>query len=299
MNYLSLQYFLSLAYHLNFSKAAAALHISQPGLSRQISILEKELNVKLLKRSTRKVSLTREGEFLYQQLAPPFNSIQNSVNELRQNGAAAQMTIKIATVPSAASHIVPFLLKELKTRFPKLSFFIKETTSVHAAKLVQNGEYHLAFIRTPIDIKETIQPPLQWKEFKRSQIKLAVSSTHPYASFGSVALESCAEETFFHFDPEHSPALYSLVEHACLSAGFVPKTIGAGPEILTLANLMKENIGITILPEDMIELLDDRNIVGLDLKDIHLFSSISLIWHKENERQVTEEALSILEMVEV
>ncbi|GGF20215.1 LysR family transcriptional regulator [Halobacillus andaensis] len=299
MNYLSLHYFLSIAYHLNFSKAAEALHISQPGLSQQIAILEKELDVKLLKRSTRQVSLTEEGEFLYQQLTPSFESIQNSVNELKQIGATAHMTIKIATVPSAASHIVPNLLKELKRRYPKISFFIKETTSVHAVKLVHSGEYHLAFIRTPIDVKRTIRSPLQWKEFKRHELKLAVSSKHPSALNSTVNLEDFAEELFFHFDPDHSPALYSLVEHACLSAGFVPKTVGTGPEILTIANLIKEDIGITLLPEDMIELMNDRDVIGLDLKDIHLFSSLSLIWHEENYRQITEAAVSILDMVEV
>lgn len=60
-----IRYFVMLAELLNFSKTARALYITQPTLSQQISELEKELGVKLLDRSRRKVALTKEGEFFY------------------------------------------------------------------------------------------------------------------------------------------------------------------------------------------------------------------------------------------
>jgi DNA-binding transcriptional LysR family regulator len=295
VNYLSLYYFLEIASSLNFSQAAKKLHISQPGLSQQITALEKELDVKLFSRSTRKVSLTEEGEYLYKNLLPSFQNIENCVNALKQVGVAPQTTVKIATVPSAASHLVPKLIKELKNEFPSINFFIKETTSVNAKDLVSKGEYHLAFIRTPMDIKETIQAPLKSLEFKKYPIKAAVSHSHPSAFKESVHLNEFMNETFLHYDPEHSPSLYFLLEHACLTAGFIPKTVGTGPELFTIANLISNDVGITLMPEDMIALLYAYDIKGVALTNLNLYSSLSVVWSDMNAKAIIGRAINILE----
>lgn len=82
MNLLGFRYFLEVARTLNFSEASRHLHVSQPGLSQQISSLEKELGFKLLKRTTRRVTLTDEGAFLYENLKPSFNKIENTIEEI-------------------------------------------------------------------------------------------------------------------------------------------------------------------------------------------------------------------------
>jgi len=296
-NYLSLRYFIEVAMHLNFSHAAQKLHISQPGLSQQITALEKELGVKLLNRSTRTVSLTPEGEYLFKNLLPAFENIERTITDLKEERAVPKTSIRIATVPSAASNKVPFLLKKLKERHPHIEFYIKETTSVHAIELVQKNEYDLAFIRTPIDLKHTIQKPLEWMEFAKHPLQAVISCEHPAADKDEIDLYELKNETFLHYDAKHSPSLYFLLEHACLTAGFIPKTIGAGPEILTIANLISHGIGITLLPQDMLQLLHCYQIKAISLKNLTLLSSISVIWNNANMPGIVEDALSILQQL--
>jgi LysR family transcriptional regulator, benzoate and cis,cis-muconate-responsive activator of ben and cat genes len=295
-NYLSLRYFLEIASLLNFSHAAQKLHISQPGLSKQITVLEKELGVKLLNRSTRNVTLTAEGEYLYKSLSPSFENIENTIQELKQAGAVPQTKIRIAAVPSAASSIVPFLIKRLKEQHPAMEFFIKETTSVQAIELVQKNEYHLALVRSPIDHMQSIQPPLKWIEFAQHPLQAVLSSEHPLAGEAEIDLQNLKNETFLHYDPKHSPSLFYLLERACLTAGFIPKTIGAGPEILTIANLISNGIGITLMPTDMLDLLNSYKIKAVALKNLSLFSSISAVWKDVDVPVITEDALSILRL---
>jgi len=286
---------LDIASSLNFSQSAKKLHISQPGLSQQITGLEKELNLKLFNRSTRKVTLTEEGKYLYESLLPPFKTIENTVKELKQLGVAPETTVRIATVPSAASHLVPTLIKELKREFPTINFFIKETTSVNAIELVNKGEYHLAFIRTPIDSKQTIRAPLKSMEFRKYPLQVAISRSHPCASKESINLKEFMNETFLHYDSELSPSLYFLLEHACLTAGFIPKTIGTGPEIFTIANLISNDIGITLMPEDMIALLSAYNVKGLTINNNNLYSSLSVVWSETNSKAIIGRAIHILD----
>ena len=293
-NYLSLRYFMEIAHCLNFSQAAQKLHISQPGLSQQITVLEKELGQKLLHRSTRNVTLTEEGEYLYRNLLPSFENIDRTIAELKEAGRVPRSAIRIAAVPSAASNMVPMLIKRLNDIHPGIEFYIKETTSVHAVELVQKGEYHLAFIRTPIDTKLSLPKPLKWMEFEKHPLEIAVSLRHWAAAESEIELYALRNETFLHYDPKMSPALYYLLEHACLTAGFIPRTIGSGPEILTIANLIASGIGITLLPRDMIRLLSAYEIRGIAIKEVSLSSSISVVWTPVNVAAIPEDALQIL-----
>lgn len=294
-NYLSLRYFLELAHCLNFSQAAQKLHISQPGLSQQISALEKELGIQLVYRSTRNVTLTEEGEYLYRHLLPSFENIEGTVNDLKAKGAVPQTIIRIATVPSAASNMVPYLIKKLREKHASIEFYIKETTSANGIELVEKSEYHLAFVRTPIDIKQAIQKPLKWMEFYRYPLQVALSCGHPASGLPSVDLHDMKNETYLHYDPKHSPSLYYLLEHACLTAGFIPKTIGAGPEILTMANLIAQDIGITLMPRDMLQLLGSYKVKGVDIQNMSLYSSISVVWNAMHVPLIADDALRILE----
>lgn len=293
-NYLSLRYFVEIAHCLNFSHAARKLHISQPGLSQQMTALEKELGHPLLIRSTRHVTLTEEGEYLYRNLLPSFENIDRTLADLREQGSVPQSIIRIAAIPSAASSIVPRLIKQLKEKQPSIEFFLKETTSGQSTELVHNSEYHLAFIRTPIDLKQSLPKPLQWMEFAKEPLQIAVSSGHWAADHSEIHLSELKNETFLHYDPKSSPSLYYLLEHACLNAGFMPKTIGAGPEILTRANLIASGIGITLLPRDMIELLKPYEIRGIDIVGTTMSSSISVVWNMMNVPVILEDALKIL-----
>lgn len=280
MNLLSFRYFLEVSRHLNFSKASEILHISQSGLSQQITSLEKELNFKLFDRTTRKVELTAEGEYLYKKLSPLFKDIENTVSELTNKQAIPETTIKIATVPSAASNYLPKILSLLHQDMPEIEFSLYETTSMQAIELLNQKKCHLAFIRTPIDTEKMKNQELNMLEFSRTPIQLVVAKDHPITQNESVDLYDLRNENFIHYDSNNSPSLYYLLQRACLTAGFVPKTFCVGPEMLTIANLVSYRLGVTIMPKDMIQLIKSSNITAIDLKNEHhhLQSSISVYW---------------------
>jgi len=294
-NYLSLRYFLEIAHYLNFSHAAEKLYVSQPGLSQQIKTLEQELGIKLFIRSTRNVTLTEEGEYFYRNLLPLFENIDSIIMELKEVGMVPKKTIRIATIPSAASYLVPILIKRLQEKYPDISFCIKETTSINCIELVQKSEYHLAFIRVPIGNKVVTQRPLRCLELKKYPLQVAVSSQHQAAQKQEIDLRELKDEKFLHYDPKQAPSLYYLLELACFIAGFIPKTIGAGPELLTRANLISNGIGISLMSQDMLNLLVPFNIKGINLKNIPLTSSISVIWNNMNVTAIIEDAIDILE----
>ncbi|CEH29170.1 LysR family transcriptional regulator [Aneurinibacillus migulanus] len=277
MNLLSLRYFIEIAKTLNFTQASKNLHVSQPALSQQIHLLEEQLQVKLLHRTTRKVNLTEEGEYLFEKLALSFEQIENTVTSIME-AKTLPTVMKIATIPSAACFYLPKVLRNLYNSLPDMEFSIKETTSAHVIELIKNKEYHIGFIRTPIDFHVVSKEEIQYMEFKKFPIKLVVSSEHHLAVREKVKLKEISKDFFLHYDPIQSPALYQLVNNACKKAGFKPRTICTGSELLTISNLLSSNVGVTMMPVDMFELIKSPHIKALEIEDIYIESSISLIW---------------------
>lgn len=298
MNLLSLRYFLEVAQCLNFSHAAENLHISQPGLSQQITLLEQNIGFKLLKRTTRNVTLTEEGEYLYKNLVHSFENIDNVLNELQELKAIPQKTIKIATVPSAASKLLPELLSNMKKKFPGIEFYIKETTSMQAIEMVKKKECNIALIRTPVDPRKILDEQLNLVEFSRHPLQLVVSTNHRLASKQVLDLSELKHESFLHFDEKQSPSLYLLLEQVCLSAGFIPKVLAIGPELLTIANFIAKGIGVTVMPSDMVNLLPSHQIKAINLNDQNFYSSISAVWDNSNKVSlITQYAIEQLEKI--
>lgn len=85
MNLIQIEYFVEVARLLSFTKAAEMLHISQPALSKQIMLLEKELGVKLMDRDQRGVKLTLSGKVLLEECEKLQNHVENMVRKVQSS----------------------------------------------------------------------------------------------------------------------------------------------------------------------------------------------------------------------
>lgn len=278
MNYNSLRYFIEVAETLSFTEASKNLFVSQPGISQQIHLLETQLGVKLLNRTTRNVTLTEEGKYLYNKTFPSLNEIKGTMDQITE-GVNFPSVIKIATIPSAASLFLPNILEELHEAHPKIEFDIRETTSNEVVKLIKNHSSHLGFIRSSKHTPNLFSESLSRTEFSRSKVKALVSSKHRLAHLDSIHLSELKDDFFLHYNKNTSASLYHLLEEACMRAGFSPKIISSGSELLTVSNLISHNIGVTLIPSDMVDLIVSPNIKVLDLDEVNLESSIMAIWH--------------------
>src|SRR5258706_9339687 len=97
-----LRYFIAVAERLHFGRAAAALHISQPPLSRAIRALEAQLGVTLLARSRRRVELTPEGARFLEEARRIAGQLERAVSELRAIGSGERGRLLIRVLSPAA-----------------------------------------------------------------------------------------------------------------------------------------------------------------------------------------------------
>ena len=115
-----LQYFVAVARERNFTRAAEQLHIAQPALSRQVRLLEQELGVELLHRTTHAFELTEAGAFLLERGPAVLAAAEELWRSARTYGSGERGSVVIAYGASASYETAPKLLEALASRHPEV-----------------------------------------------------------------------------------------------------------------------------------------------------------------------------------
>lgn len=107
MDIKQLTYFLTIAEEKSITKASEKLHIAQPHLSQQLKLLEEELNVKLIERTTRKFQVTDAGKRLWHRSKQIIELMESTVKELKDFNEGMEGTLSIGTISSAGDILLP------------------------------------------------------------------------------------------------------------------------------------------------------------------------------------------------
>ena len=144
------RYFIAVAEHLNFSKAALQLHIAQPPLSRQIRQLEDEIGVALFVRNKRRVELTQEGHAFLEEARKLIVQAGHATEAARhaQKGESGAVRIGVA---SGLGGVVSRVVAEHSKRFPAIDIACKDIFSAFQNEALCRREIDVGFLRPPVD----------------------------------------------------------------------------------------------------------------------------------------------------
>jgi len=138
----------------SFTRASAFLHISQPALSRQIRLLEEEVDVKLFLRSGHGVVLTEQGQTLLEHCVGflnQFDSLRNAFNDYGLNGSAEAGHVTIGLPVPATRFIGQRMLNDLKVHHPGISLKIAEGFNPLIHEWLLSGSIDLAILYGPLE----------------------------------------------------------------------------------------------------------------------------------------------------
>jgi DNA-binding transcriptional LysR family regulator len=190
-----LRYFVAVAEHLHFGRAAEALHIAQPVLSRQIKVLEDDLKALLFVRDKRATELTPAGAQLLAEARP-----------LLANAAALRRRVtRVARGP--ATFVVGFMpglivtapIRALVSRHPELTVEVIRTTWTDQTDVIHDGRADVSFVRLPID-----QQGLTIQQLHTEARVAALPADHRLAGKGTISIADFADEHLLQ-DPNAVP----------------------------------------------------------------------------------------------
>ncbi|PJZ64700.1 LysR family transcriptional regulator [Leptospira wolffii] len=195
MEFRQIRYFLEIAEAGTFQRAAGRLGLTQPALSRQISLLETELGIQVLERGGREVRLTPQGE-IFQGYAKRMRSLWEEM----QTGLSADPQLgghfSISTGGTVSAWILPSILKKVLHRRPNLSLSVREGDALETKEALLEGEVDLGILTGPIS-----EPGLISKEFLSDRIHPVASKEHPIFLKKKIRMEDLLKESFVLFHP--------------------------------------------------------------------------------------------------
>ena len=246
-----IQYVVTLAETLNFSKAAKALFISQPALSQSIRRLEDELGVTLFSRRNNAVELTRAGELFLEdgqkilQLSSHLKRQMEDIQKLKQG----KLCIGITSL--FGRFYFPKIYQVFRKLYPGVEILISEDTSENLAALILRGKIEFAILPLPL-----LSESLAYEPIVEEETLLAVPPGHPInrhmpeppqGEFNSVDIGQFQNDDFIMLYP--GQRIRTLCIHACREAGFEPHIVFETRNTDTVCGLVSAGMGVGFIPE--------------------------------------------------
>src|SRR6185312_592863 len=144
-----LRYFIAAAEEENVSRAALKLHVSQPGISRQIKDLEDEIGFQLFERSAKSLKLTEAGKIFLAEAKTILQRADDAVKNARAVDAGAGGELHVGYAPSLTVKILPQALRAFQMEFPKVRVSLHDLSTEEMLSKLRAGKLHLALTVQP------------------------------------------------------------------------------------------------------------------------------------------------------
>lgn len=241
-----LHYFLAVAEELHFGRAAERLHIAQPGLSHQIKQFEQTLGVQLLERTRRRVELTEAGQVLLEEGRRALGHLDRALDLTRRTGRGKVGRLTLASIGSAAYHVLPPLIRAYREQYPDVNLVLREMSTPLQAEAIRTGEIDVGFLRIPADIDG-----LSHHIIREESMAVFLPEGHTLAAADTLTLDMLAGEPLIVFPASPRPSWADFVITACRDAGFEPTIAQEAMESVTVVSLVAAGFGVALVPEGL------------------------------------------------
>jgi DNA-binding transcriptional LysR family regulator len=286
------RYFVNVAEELHFGRAARRLGISQPPLSQQIRLLEEELGVALLERTSRRVALTEAGRLFLVEAKKTLEQAAHAVSIARGVGTGEFGEINVGFASSVPfTTVVAQALSGFRESYPGVRLNLTEMSRLAQIEGLAAEQIDIGFIR---DIDPPVVPDGLEAIFLMSEpLLVAMLASHPLADAPTdPTVNSLRNEDFILYRNDFGAGFNSHLTRLCALAGFVPKVVQEVTGPFTLLGLVSAGLGITIVTPTL-GALHPANMVFRPLVDPQAISTLWMI----RRRGVSKAATHFAELV--
>lgn len=265
-----LQYFIAVTEQMNFSKAAEKLHISQPSLSNAIKKLEQEIGSPLLKRNTRNLQLTEAGELLYERAKVILKNMEVLKIEMDEVIVHGTSEVTIGVMESI-KHWLPKVIANYKKDYPQMMIHLVDILgSKRVKKSLKSYKTHVIITNQRMDDDE-----LEVQSLYEERLVAVLPLNHPLAEKDRLTFADLCNEPFIISTEGFQTRLdiLSAFEQANVKMNIQYEI----ERFETAVSLVRENLGITILPENYLQGPTAKTIVQKEIDGPNLRRNVYLV----------------------
>lgn len=290
------QYFIKIVEEGSFTAASEKLFIAQSALSRQIKLLEEEIDFQLFDRTDKKIKLTTAGEVFYKKIKDNMHYLNEIIGVSKNIAEGKNRQIKIAHSSSIIMDDKKVqILKEISLT-QEINFEVNTLSSEHQILALMSGEIDIGLIRPPV--RHTLDE-INVVKLYEEPLMVAVHVDHAkFANKQEIQVKDLKDEYFVSTPHSKRGGLSYLVSNLCVGAGFWPKAATIQSRKLSQLQLVAENLGISIVPQEFEEILP-KNVKLIPLENKNLLSEVVLAYRTNQSDLIQPYVEQIYQLLQV
>ena len=272
-----LRYFIAVAEELNFTRAAARLHIAQPPLSVQIKKLEAEIGAHLFLRKGRNIALTEAGRVFLDEARGTLAQADKGVALARRaaKGEVGHLTIGYNTV--AEFKVFPKIIPAFRKQWPDVHLSFREFEIGQQLDALRRNEVDVGFVWLPFPDDE-----FDVQELIKASLIAVLPTSHPLSRAATVSVKNLSSQPLILFSRALDPRTPHQIEELFLRAGAVLNVVLELDSLLSMINFVAIGTGCALLP-DYLRSISREGLVHKNLRGPNLSNTMAIVKKKEHE----------------
>jgi len=282
-----LQYLTALAQTKHFSRAAKVCNVTQSTLSAGIKELEIVFGVKLAERTKRTVIITQIGTEIAERAANLIRDAEDMMALSAASGGPLTGRLKMGVIPTIAPYLLPKVLPQLRTKYPRLDLAVRETQTAILVDEILTGKIDVALLALPASFNKLVEQPLFTDPFV-----LVMPATHPLAGKNQIDAKTLNNEPLLLLEESH--CFRDQAIEFCTANGLSRFSSLGATSLATISQMVSADFGLTLLPQMAVEREtgNDTKLATRPFKTPQPSRTIGLIWRKNSPRLADFKALS-------
>src|SRR5256884_1174793 len=290
MDVRDLQVFLSVAKHLNFTRAGEEVHLSQPSVSVRMRQLERDLGSKLFEQLGKKVALTDAGQLLVPYATRIIGAISDARQAIDELKGLERGLLRIGASTTPGMYLIPRTVAHFKRQYPKIEVHlaVKDTRQIEEG--VIKNEFDFGFVGGHLVGDEV--DVLPWMT---DHLVLVVPSSHLLARKKSVKAADLRKEMFIL--REAGSATRAAVAHHLKKADLEVETVMEMENPESVKKAVQSGLGIAFISKFAVETeLKAKSLVALGVKGLDINRELKIVYRKD--KHLGRAAQTFIEMAQ-
>ncbi|MCH1925494.1 LysR family transcriptional regulator [Shewanella sp. C32] len=269
-----IRYFIEIIDHGGFAKAAEAIHITQPALSKAITQLEADLDLVLLERGKRGSQLrpTPSGQVVYRYGKSLLNTRDEMLTELAAQRSLLTGELHLGLAPLGSAELFTPVISRYRSLYPHIKMQLLVRGGTEQTQKLKKGEVELA---TGII---SLADEFDGFCIRRDPMMVVLPQQHPFADAEELSLQQLSDDPQIIFNEEY--ALHDLVLNGCVQRGFMPKIVTKVSHPDFGVALVAAGTGVMIMPSFLANRHQVPGVVNVPLQQDDLIWELSIYWRK-------------------
>lgn len=282
--------FIAIVEHGTFGRAASALRMTQPALSRRIAALERDLGATLFSRARRQIELTPVGELLVREARAVLTHAALADRAVQDAARGVTGNLRVGTRSISRYRLIPGALRRLRVSHPRAVVnLIDPPMGLHFDALRQ-GTIDLTLARGLLDLGNDLRA----RTLRSDSIVVALPHDHRLAGTAVIDPRRLAEEAFVQITAYEFGGNRDAARETAVRAGFAPRVVQTADTVETLAMYVAAGVGIAFMHDSSAEL----EIPGIVYRRLRLPSAhveLQAIWRADDSNPLLEPFVACLE----